>query len=112
MSPLEGLEYVSYVVETSPGSPWAAHEAHHRTFGADGATAHDLGRGVTTSEHAELIAEQGDTLSILITGDEGPRTIVLTILSPTAGELTITAGAAWARCVVALLGLPASHHDH
>jgi hypothetical protein len=112
VSRLAGLEYVSYVVEASAGSPWGIHEAHHRTFGADGTTAHAIGSGSPVEEHAELIAEQGDTLSILITGADGPRTVALTILSPTAGELTITAGAAWARCVVALLGLPASHHDH
>ena len=79
---------------------------------ADGTTAHAIGSGSPVDEHAELIAEQGDTLSILITGADGPRTVALTILSPTAGVLTITAGAACARCVVALLGLPASHHDH
>ena len=39
-------------------------------------------------------------------------TLALTILSPTAGEMTVTSGANWARTVVALLGLPASHHDH
>lgn len=114
MSALEGLEYISYAVEASPGWQRVLHEPHHRVYGPGGATRyHHVGSDDPPVEGtAELIAEQGDTLTILITGDDPPKTVALTVLSPTVAEMTITRGADWARCVVALIALPDAQHEH
>ena len=111
MSQLEGLEYISFCVEASPGWQERVHVPYHRVFGPGASTRFDTPGNAPVEETAELIAEQGDTLTIMITGGE-PVTLALTILSPTAGEMTVTSGANWARTVVSLLGLPAGHHDH
>lgn len=114
MSPLAGLEYVAYAVEASPGWQALLHVPRRRSFGADGTTRLDIPTAsdppVTGS--AQLIAEQGDTLTILITGDGPPMTIALTVLSPAAAELTATSGAEWARCIASIVALPATDHDH
>ena len=114
MSRLEGLEYLAFAVDASPAWRGTLHEPHHRTFGPGDATRFDVvgGDAPPVDGTAELIAEQGDTLTMVITGHDAPLTLALTILSPTVGEMTVTSGAEWVRCVVALLGLPESHHDH
>lgn len=114
MSQLDGLEYVAYAVEASPGWQHLLHVPRHRSFGPGDATrlsvAGSDAPAVTGS--ARLINEQGDTLTILITGGDAPMTVALTVLSPGAAELTATSGEDWARCVVSMVGLPAAHHDH
>jgi hypothetical protein len=114
LSPLEGLEYISFAVEASPDWQDRLHRPYHRVFGPDGATRHEvLGSGQgPVDETAELIAEHGDTLTIMVTGPLEPTALALTIHSPTVAEMTVTCGASWARTVVSLLGLPAAHHDH
>lgn len=114
MSPLEGLEYISYAVEASPAWEAVLHEPHRRVYGPGDATRYSaVGSDAAPVEGtAQLIAGQGDTLTILITGADEPKTVALTVLSPTTGEMTITRGADWARCVVSIIGLPAAHHDH
>ena len=59
----------------------------------------------------EFVAEQADTLVFIVHYDV-PKTFVLTVLSPNAAELTITEGVDWVRCVVALVSLPETEHDH
>ncbi len=113
MSELKGLEYIAFAVEASEGWRSMLHEPHHRSFGKGGSTRFEalgMGRPVVDAT-AELLAEQGDTLIILV-HDEPAVTLALTVLTPTAGEMTVTSGSEWARCVVALLALPAAHHDH
>lgn len=114
MSELDGLEYIAYAVETSPGWEPLLHVPRHRTFGLGGATSYAVpgSDAAPVPGSATLLAEQGDTLVILITGDDAPMTLALTVLSPTAAELTATSGADWARCAVSLVGLPAAAHDH
>ena len=113
MSQLTGLEYISYAVTTSPGWTYHLHEGHHRTFGNDGLTRVVLeGKEDAPVElPVEFVAEQADTLVFIVHYDV-PKTFVLTVLSPNAAELTITEGVDWVRCVVALVSLPETEHDH
>jgi hypothetical protein len=114
MSGLDGLEYIAYAVEASPGWEPLLHVPRHRTFGPGDATAYAVAGSDEPEVHgtARLLAEQGDTLVILVNGEHAPMTLALTVLSPTAAELTATSSGEWARCVVALIGLPAGAHDH
>ena len=113
MSQLAGLEYISYAVTTSPGWSYHLHEGHHRTFGNDGLTRVVLvGKEDAPVElPVEFVAEQADTLVFIVHYDV-PKTFVLTVLSPNAAELTITEGVDWVHCVVALVSLPETEHDH
>ena len=113
MSQLAALEYISSAVTTSPGWSYHFHEGHHRTFGNDGLTRVVLvGKEDAPVElPVEFVAEQADTLVFIVHYDV-PKTFVLTVLSPNAAELTITEGVDWVRCVVALVSLPETEHDH
>ncbi len=63
---------------------------------------------------AELIAEQGESLIFRSTveGADRPSMVVLTLHSPSAGEVFATDGDEWVRGVAAVESLPAIAHDH
>ena len=118
MSELQGFRFLAFITDTSPDWAHLLHSVRRRTFGADGGNVVDFIAGPEAGDRrsspVELIAEQGDTL--IFRTDAMPNgdlvTVVLTILSPTAGELTGTDGRNWLRAIVRIEELPASHHDH
>lgn len=114
MSPLDGLEYVAFAVEASPAWQHLVHQPRHRRFGPGDATEHVMvgsGAGAVVGT-AQLVAEQGDTLTILVSEGEAPMTLVITVLSPTVAEISATSGDNWIRGVASLLALPPDAHGH
>jgi hypothetical protein len=118
MGALKGFQFVAFVTETS--EPWAhlQHSVRRRTFGSDESNVVEMIAGPEAGQSresaVELIAEQGDTL--IFRTDAMPNgdlvTVILTMLSHTAGELTGTDGKHWLRAIVRIEQMPESHHDH
>ena len=118
MGALKGFQFVAFVTDTSEAWAHLEHSVRRRTFGSDDSNVVDLiagpEAGTSRESPVELIAEQGDTL--IFRTDAMPNgdlvTVILTILSPSAGELTGTDGTNWLRAIVRIEQMPESHHDH
>jgi hypothetical protein len=119
--PLAGLSFVATGCATSPGYAAVLHVvARHAIDERGGVTTTLLAApagadgAAPVTGTAEFIAEQGDALIFRTTmsDGDGPVTVLLTVVSPSAGELFATDGTEWVRAVVAIESLPAGQHDH
>ncbi len=118
MGALKGFQFVAFITDTSEGWAHLEHSVRRRTFGSDDSNVVEMiagpEAGQTRESAVELIAEQGDTL--IFRTDAMPNgdlvTVILTMLSHTAGELTGTDGTNWLRAIVRIEQMPEEHHDH
>lgn len=119
-SPLAGLSYVVTICATSPGNAGMLHVTARHAFADDGSFASEILAGpggamdLRPRGTAELIAEQGEALIFrsAVDGADRPSTVMLTLHSPSAGEVFATDGDEWVRGVAAIEALPAIAHEH